>query len=79
MCSKIQDKINESFREHLGAPSIDDKGVPSIDDKIKETRLGLFRNVQRRLAIAPARKSFSLQVDALLKGRGGPKRTWMED
>lgn len=38
-----------------------------------------FGHVQRRPTTAPARKSFSMQVDDPLRGKGKPKRMWMEE
>ena len=72
MCGKTKkDKIrNERFREHLG--------VATIGDKIKETRLRWFAHLQRRPAMAPIRKSLAMKVDGPTRGRGRPKRTWME-
>lgn len=68
MCGKTSnDRIrNERFREHLG--------VATIVDKIRETRLRWFGHVQRRLV----RKSLAMTVDGPPRGRGMPKRTWME-
>ena len=68
MCGKTRkDRIrNEHFRKHLG--------VAIIGDKIRETRLRWFGHVQCR----PARKSLAMKVDGLPRGRGKPKRTWME-
>ena len=47
-------------------------------DKIKETRLRWFAHVQHRLATTPVRKSFVMKVDGPPRGRGRPKRSWME-
>ena len=35
-------------------------------------------HVQRKLATAPVRKSVALEFDGPPKGRGSPKRMWME-
>jgi hypothetical protein len=72
MCGKTRkDKIrNERFREHLG--------VAPIGDKIRETRLRWFGHVERRPVMAPVRKSLDIQVEGPSRGRGRPKKTWME-
>ena len=72
MCGKTRkDKIkNERFRENLR--------VATIGGKIRETCLRWFGHVQRRPVTAPLRKSLARKVDGPLRGRGRPKRTWME-
>ena len=57
-----KDRIrNECYRENLGV------ALASIGDKIRETRLRWFGHVERRLAMALVRKSFSMQRK---RGRG---------
>ena len=73
ICGKTRkDKINnERFREQVD--------VSTIGDKIRETtRLRWFGHVQSRPVTAPIRKSLAMKVDGLPRGRGRPKRTWME-
>ena len=72
MCGKTRkDKIrNERLQEHLW--------VASMGDKIRETHLKWFGHVQHRLATVPVRKSMAMRVNGPPRGRGRPKRTWME-
>ena len=53
-------------------------GVVSIVDKLRESRLRWFGHVRRRQITAPVRRCESLELGALCRGRGRPKKSWME-
>ena len=61
---------NEIIREKLG--------VASVEDKMREVRLRWFGHVMRRCTNAPVRRCERLAVDGFRRGRGRPKKYWME-
>ena len=48
--------------------------MTKIGDKVRKTRLTWFGHVQLR----PVRKSLVTKVDSPPRGRGRPKKTWLE-
>ena len=65
------DKIrNEDIKSKLG--------VVSIVDKLREGRLRWFGHVRRRPSSAPVRRCESLDLGVIRRGRGRPKKSWME-
>ena len=66
------DKIrNEEIRSKLG--------VANIGDKLRETRLRWFGHVQRRSPDATVRRCERLELGAYRRGRGRPKKRWMDN
>ena len=72
MCGKTRkDKIkNERFQKHLG--------IVTIGDKIRQTHLRWFGHVQCKPVTASVRKSLAMKVNSPPRGRGRPKRSWMD-
>ena len=72
MCGHTRlDKIrNEVIRSKVG--------VTSIADKMRESRLRWFGHVQRRLPSAPVPRCEALTLGDVRRGRGRPKKSWME-
>ena len=52
--------------------------VAPIEDKMRENRLRWFGHVYRRPSDAPVRRSDMIRIDGGKRGRGRPKRTWVE-
>ena len=69
MCGKTRrDKIrNERIHEMIE--------VAPIEEKIRENRLRWFCHIQRRLINAPNRKSDTIHIEGIARGRGRQKLT----
>ena len=66
-----RDRIrNEYIRESLG--------VAPLGEKLRECRLRWYGHMQRRPLDAPVRRLEGIHVNDAKRGRGRPKRTWME-
>ena len=52
--------------------------LASIDEKARESHLKWFGHVQRRTSNEPIRKSESIQVEGMIKGRERQKMTLVE-
>ena len=53
-------------------------GVASIVDKLRESRLRWFGHIRRRPISEPVRRCENLELGAICRGRGRPKKSWME-
>ncbi|PKU81295.1 ataxia telangiectasia mutated family protein [Dendrobium catenatum] len=68
----LRDRIrNEHIREKVG--------VAPVEDKIRESRLRWFGHIKRRPCDDPVRRVEVLDLTYVKKGRGRPKKTWLEN
>ncbi|PKU64467.1 ataxia telangiectasia mutated family protein [Dendrobium catenatum] len=68
----LRDRIrNEHIREKVG--------VAPVEDKIRESRLRWFGHIKRRPFDDPVRRVEVLDLTYIKKGRGRPKKTWLEN
>ena len=68
----LRDRIrNEHIREKVG--------VAPVEDKIRESRLRWFGHIKRRPSDDPVRRVEVLDLTYVKKGRGRPKKTWLEN
>ncbi|KAH0462579.1 hypothetical protein IEQ34_010154 [Dendrobium chrysotoxum] len=68
----LRDKIrNELIHEKVG--------VAPVEDKIRESCLRWFGHIKRRPPDDPVRKVEVLDLTYVKKGRGRPKKTWLEN
>jgi hypothetical protein len=72
MCGNtIKDKIrNEEIRKKVG--------VAPIENKMRENRLRWFGHIRRRPNDAPVRRMEKWENILVKRGRGRPRKTWME-
>ncbi|XP_070004138.1 uncharacterized protein [Nicotiana sylvestris] len=69
-CTRRDMIKNEAIRDRVG--------VASVEDKMRESRLRWFRHVKRRGIDAPIRRCEKLAMESLRRGRGRPKKYWVE-
>jgi len=63
--------LNECIREKVK--------VAPVEDKIRESRLKWFGHIKRQPSNEPVRKEDVLDLTYVKKGRGRPKKTWLEN
>ncbi|KAL0906290.1 hypothetical protein M5K25_024773 [Dendrobium thyrsiflorum] len=68
----LRDRMrNEHIREKVG--------IAPVEDKIRESRLRWFGHIKRRPSDDPVRKVEVLDLPYVKRGRGRPKKTWLEN
>ncbi|PKU79532.1 ataxia telangiectasia mutated family protein [Dendrobium catenatum] len=70
--------IGGDLNGHVGK-EVEKVGVAPVEDKIRESRLRWFGHIKRRPCDDPVRRVEVLDLTYVKKGRGRPKKTWLEN
>ncbi|PKU84030.1 ataxia telangiectasia mutated family protein [Dendrobium catenatum] len=70
--------IGGDLNGHVGR-EVEKVGVAPVKDKIRESRLRWFGHIKRRPCDDPVRRVEVLDLTYVKKGRGRPKKTWLEN
>ena len=69
-----------TLRDNIHNKHICEKiGVAPVEDKIRESRLRWFGHIKHRPSDDPVRRVEVLDLTYVKKGRGRPKKTWLEN
>ncbi|PKU68951.1 ataxia telangiectasia mutated family protein [Dendrobium catenatum] len=70
--------IGGDLNGHVGR-EVEKVGVAPVEDKIRESRLRWFGHIKRRPCDDPVRRVEVLDLTYVKKGRGRPKKAWLEN